>query len=437
MDRTSRLFNPTPVLRTPTWATRHGWDNLFHPLTALQLGVDIVVALVMWSLTVPISVAIVEDFPGTIVLLVSTICTLALVFRHYCPEITAAIVALCLLLTLASHDGFIPLIFCAPAALYSVAAHGDKKLHKFFLFLAALGCLLGPARWTYSISMFNPVSVPVLLALYLVITSVIVALSWVAGLLRRQARANQEQRLEIARTSARAQNATIQLAAEEERGRIARDVHDVVAHSLALIVVQAEGGRYAAKAARDSDPAKSADAAIAALDTIVTAARESLAQTRTLVTTLRGDAPAETAPQQGIDNIPALVDSVREGDVDVALTIEGDPAVHAVPSQQVQVAAYRIAQECLTNMMKHAGPGARGAMLLRHTPEAVEVQMVNTVTAGAAATGAENSAGGHGLVGMAERAKNVGGSLMTGRGVGNEFTVFAHLPVPPAEDAAV
>lgn len=191
-----------------------------------------------------------------------------------------------------------------------------------------------------------------------------------------------------------------------ERARIARDVHDAMAHSLAIVIAQADGA-LASGAGDDAD---------AALSTIAETARRALADVREVLERIDSDGPA-----LGAGDLPALIDTVRSTGLDVRLSISGEP--DAVPTV-VSLAAYRIVQESLTNTLRHTvGPAAADVTIDWRGAGAVIV---------VASTGdaRDDSAGaGRGIAGMTERARMLGGWLSAGRN-GDEFVVTATLPYP-------
>jgi signal transduction histidine kinase len=237
---------------------------------------------------------------------------------------------------------------------------------------------------------------------------------WLAGVVvrgRRQAAALAARNAALQRQAERA--------AAAERARIARELHDIVAHHLSVIVLQAAGARASGKPAG------------AALEKIENSGRQALAETRRLLGVLR-DTGEESglAPQPGISELDALADSVRAAGLPVNLVIDGDPA--ALPAA-VDVSVYRIVQEALTNVLKHAGP-ASADVTIGCAEEAVTIEITDN---GAGAPGNQAPAGGHGLAGMGERVTVFGGELCTGPRPGGGFAVRARLPLadglPPGE----
>jgi signal transduction histidine kinase len=208
----------------------------------------------------------------------------------------------------------------------------------------------------------------------------------------------------------------------EERARIARELHDVVAHHMSVVALQAEAAPY-----------KIADLPPQARETFRTirdAAREALAETRRVVGLLRDEAEAaERVPQPGLDRLDDLVERGRHAGLDVAARIVGVPRPLAAG---VDLSAYRIVQEALSNAARHA-PRSTVRVEVRYGPDRLTVAVADNgdgVPAGAAGDGARADAtgGGHGLVGMRERVTMLGGSLATGPADGGGFVVTAELP---------
>ncbi|MFF5446226.1 sensor histidine kinase [Streptomyces sp. NPDC012888] len=215
----------------------------------------------------------------------------------------------------------------------------------------------------------------------------------------------------------------------EERARIARELHDVVAHHMSVITVQADSAPY--RLAGLPDGAREEFEAIAA------AARESLAEMRRLLVVLRGDgADGERAPQPGLDRLPQLVEAtVRAGqpvELSLAAALSGAGARARVLPQAVDLSAYRIVQEALANVVRHA-PGAPTRVSVTEDGAELLVLVVNGPAEGAPAP-LEDSGTGHGLVGMRERVRLTGGTLDTGPLPDGGFRVAARLPL--TEDAS-
>jgi signal transduction histidine kinase len=200
----------------------------------------------------------------------------------------------------------------------------------------------------------------------------------------------------------------------EERARIARELHDVVAHRVSLMTVQAG----AAKIVAVDDP----QAAMAAMAAVEQAGREALGELRHLLGVLRPDADAGGLwPQPRVADIPGLVEEFRGAGLDVSLTMDGvDDGFPA----HVDLSAYRIVQEALTNVLKHAGPGTRAQVRLSVDDHQLAVHVLDDGDGSAILPGS-----GHGIIGMRERALLLGGRLEAGPRPGSGFQINAHLPV--------
>ena len=202
----------------------------------------------------------------------------------------------------------------------------------------------------------------------------------------------------------------------DERLRIARELHDVIGHSISLIAIQSEA---AARSAR-SNP----DAVPAFLSRISAASRQALAEMRGVLAVLRPDAEAELSPQPGLEQVGGLVASLRAGGLETRL--EAEP-MHLPPG--IALAVYRIVQESLTNVLKHAGAGAKAGVTIIRSRGTVRVSVHDD---GAGPSGRASSTA-HGIVGMRERAAAYGGTLRTGARPGGGFEVEASIPLPGQE----
>jgi len=208
----------------------------------------------------------------------------------------------------------------------------------------------------------------------------------------------------------------------EERQRIARELHDVVAHHMSVIAIQAEAAPY-----KTADPPKEL---VESFTEIRASALSGLNELRRVLGVLRSDRP-DVAPQPGLDDLPGLLDSARNGGVTVTAGISGTP--RPLP-EGVDLSAYRIVQEALSNAMRHA-PGATVQVHLHYGEAALVIEIRNDAVAGSQAAAGQSGAagssngGGHGIIGMRERAAMLGGHV-DARPTGNgEFLVTAALPL--------
>jgi signal transduction histidine kinase len=201
-----------------------------------------------------------------------------------------------------------------------------------------------------------------------------------------------------------------------ERSRIARELHDVVAHCVSVMVVQAG----VSEALLTDSPER----ARASLEAVQKTGQEAVAELTRMLGLLRGgapDSPHRLAPQPGVAQLPDLVERLTASGLHVQLDTVGD--VRPLPPG-TDLTVFRITQEALTNTLKHAGPGAKAYVALRYLPRTVEIEVTDTGIGAAAPNGC-----GHGLIGMAERVSVFGGSLQTGTRREGGFRVFVALPV--------
>jgi signal transduction histidine kinase len=199
-----------------------------------------------------------------------------------------------------------------------------------------------------------------------------------------------------------------------ERAAIARELHDVVAHHMSVMVVQAG----AARAVGDSNPAAASDA----LRQIEASGRTGLAEMRRLLGILKADGDGDgRTPQPGLADLGELLDSMRATGLAVEVVVEGSP--RRLPPG-VDLSAYRIVQEALTNVLRHAG-GASARVLIRHEPDALELEIADD---GPGPRDGQQASAGHGLIGMRERAQLFGGAFEAGPRPGGGFLVRARLP---------
>jgi signal transduction histidine kinase len=250
--------------------------------------------------------------------------------------------------------------------------------------------------------------------------------AWVLGDRARVQRALAAELSERALRLEREREGEARRAVAAERARIARELHDVVAHHVSMMVVQAEAGPVAA----ERDPARAAGA----FEAIAATGRQALVEMRRLLGVLRqeaeprgGLAPAAgLAPQPGLDALPSLVEQVGRAGLAVELVVEGTEA--ALPPG-IDLSAYRIIQEALTNAVRHGGAG-QARVVVRYGEDDLELQIENQGPAGSGDRQVRRSGrSGRGLLGMRERVSLFGGELQAGRGPDGGFTVVARLPI--------
>ena len=246
----------------------------------------------------------------------------------------------------------------------------------------------------------------------LVIVPAMFFVGWLAGFALRQRAAQAEEAEERAARAERERAAAARIAVAEERGRIARELHDVVAHAVSVMVLQVGAVRHRLPPALAEDKE--------ALTDVEKAGRTALAQMRHLLGALHDGEDVELAPQPGLDDLDALVEQVGRAGLPVRLTVEGN----AVPlPRPVDLSAYRIVQEGLTNSLKHA-KASRADVTVRYGAEDLQLELHDD------GVGAPSSDGlGHGLVGIQERVKIYGGEMSAGPGQGGGFVLTARLPL--------
>lgn len=297
-------------------------------------------------------------------------------------------------------------------AIYTVAAHCTNRKRSF--------SVLGTTLIGMFISLqFLPTDLPPNL---LISNTVIFVTAWVLGdNLQTRRRYVNELELKAERLERdRAEGA--HKAVAEERSRIARELHDVVAHNVSVMVVQAGGARRTL----DRDPER----ARAVIESIETTGRQALTEMRRLLGVLRTDDEATDAlaPQPGVSRLDDLVQHVRSAGLPVQLSVQGNPVPLAAG---VELSAYRIVQEALTNALKHAGP-ASAQVLVRYGVEDLQVTIRDNGRGSAAALARSDASAepaGHGLDGMRERVSLFGGVLHAGPRRGGGYEVVATLPL--------
>ncbi|MFD9128942.1 sensor histidine kinase [Kitasatospora sp. NPDC059571] len=226
----------------------------------------------------------------------------------------------------------------------------------------------------------------------------------------------------------RERDAQAKVAVAAERARIARELHDVVAHNVSVMIVQADGAAYVL----DNSPQQAKEA----LATIAGTGRQALVEMRRLLGVLRTTETAEEyVPQPGVEELPELLEQVRAAGLPVDFATSGEP--RELP-RGLELTVYRIVQEALTNVRKHGGPGARARVAVDFGDRALEVLVEDD---GRGTTGEQLAGGGadglgHGLIGMRERVGMVSGSLDIGPRPGGGFRIRAVLPLRTSGDRA-
>jgi signal transduction histidine kinase len=222
------------------------------------------------------------------------------------------------------------------------------------------------------------------------------------------------EQVRVAEERARRTEAEAERAIQEERSRITRELHDVLAHSVSVMTVQASAVRRLLTPEQERERE--------ALRTVEETGRQALSEMRRMLGIMRIEEEVPSlAPQPGLKTLPALVEQVRQSGLPVELTVEGEPVQLAAG---VDLSAYRIVQEALTNTLKHAGRPAHAWVAVRYVGDDVEIEVADDGRNDGVSDGT-----GHGLVGMRERVAICGGELQSGPRPGGGFCISARLPV--------
>ena len=336
--------------------------------------------------------------------------TLPLALRRRAPAavLLTAASALVLVAMLVSHSQGIPVeIFIAMLlAFYSVGAHCDdrRSLAVAAVAVAAIAVADLARPGAFSASGTRP-------AAWLAF-----AIAWLVGRDLRRRRQRVAELEDRAALLEREREERAQQAVGEERARIARELHDVIAHGVSVIVVQAQAGPHLL-----AEPER----VIGVFNSIESSGRDALAELRRVLGILRaGDQQLAIGPQPGLASLQSLVEQVRASGLPVTVRIEGEPV--RLPAG-IDLAAYRIVQEALTNIVKHAGD-TTAEVVVRYQERALELDVVDD---GHGAAGTVNGSG-HGLIGMRERVALYGGTLEAGQNNGSGYAVRARLPLGEA-----
>ncbi|GAA3502123.1 sensor histidine kinase [Streptomyces albogriseolus] len=398
-------------------------QRLYDFLRRHPTWVDGFWAVILFGLSV-LGGATVEEAQGTelpaltvpVVLLLSLVVAL----RRRMPERMLVLALVVGVAQLALDVATVPADFALLVIVYTVAAVGARWASRLALTAGLCAAPLAQLRWP------SPQAGTVENVALSVILAVPFALAWVLGDSIRTRRAYFAQLEERAARLEKEREAQAKVAVAAERARIARELHDVVAHNVSVMVVQADGAAYVLDAAPDQ--------AKKALETISTTGRQALAEMRRLLGVLRTgehQEAGEYVPQPGLQQIEDLVEQCRESGLPVDFKVEGTS--RELP-RGVELTAYRIVQEALTNTRKHGGPHAGASVRLVYFDDGLGL-LVEDDGKGAPHELYEEGGfdgQGHGLIGMRERVGMVGGTLDAGPRPGGGFRISALLPLKPA-----
>jgi signal transduction histidine kinase len=357
---------------------------------------------------------------GTGFAVVSVLLAAPLAVRRTRPEICLAAVsgaALVQWLTVIDSNGLLHADVAVPVAVHAAAAYGRAWAGRAGLAVSLLGAVLGGTSLPL---LPSPVSTHLVFGAFIASVG---AAAWAIGILNRMRRRQVEALAERARLLEVEREQRDKLAVLAERTRIAREMHDVVAHSLAVVIAQADGGLYAG----------TPQVGTTALTAIAGHARRALAETRRVLGVLRdGTAPpgpgghdGPGTPQPGIEDLPGLVERVRTGGLAVDLELDLPSAASIEPG--LSLVAYRIVQEGLTNVLKHAGTGARTEVAVRCCPRLLEIEVLDD----GRGPSSVRPGPGYGVLGMRERVSAYGGTVTLAPRPGGGAALRARIPVPP------
>ena len=381
--------------------------------------------------------------------LISALCsTTALYFRYRFPygSIYVVIAALCLTLVTPFPDSLV--ITCYPPvslAAYHIGRHWTRRARFRGLIFGWVGALAVTVQASLSfLYHWDDIPARIFISLMLgVLCGSIFTVFWFLGDSRRMRELRSEEFKERARRLEYEQEQERRLAAQDERTRIAREMHDIVAHSLSSIISQADGARYAAASARAQQAEQSGqaqqqsepDIAEQTLELIADTARDSLTQMRSLLGLLRTDEATTYAPVPTLSDIPALVEQSRRAGLPVTFTGITGTMTRTLP-QGAELAAYRTVQEALTNALKHS-PGAATTITIHWGKDGLQLRVQNDPVSAVspASTSASNQrttspvpGSGNGLRGMSERIALYHGALTYGLQPDGSWLVEAALP---------
>ena len=379
--------------------------------------------------------------------LISALCsTTALYFRYRFPygSIYVVIAALCLTLVTPFPDSLV--ITCYPPvslAAYHTGRHWTRRARFRALILGWVGALAVTVQASLSfLYHWDDIPARIFICLMLgVLCGSIFTVFWFLGDSRRMRELRSEEFKERARRLEYEQEQERRLAAQDERTRIAREMHDIVAHSLSSIISQADGARYAAASARtaraqqtqqaeQSGQAQQSEPDIAeqTLELIADTARDSLTQMRSLLGLLRTDEATAYAPVPTLSDVPALVEQSRRAGLPVTFTGITGTMARTLP-QGAELAAYRTVQEALTNALKHS-PGAATTVTIHWGEDGLHLWVHNDPVSSTVAQHIARPVpgSGNGLRGMSERIALYHGTLTYGLQPDGGWLVEAALP---------
>jgi len=370
---------------------------------SLALDVGPVVALTLVALLMDYGERFQSPMP-TLVFVVAP-----LLVRRYAPLAVLLFVALGTLLTAANSPTPVVQVLSvalASATLGAAAGPTSAERTRNALVVVAVASFLVVGLAALGADAFEAVVLPF----------VILLPSWLVGDVLRMRRLDALERVAAVERSMREQEERMRAAAAEERRHMARELHDVVAHAVSVMIIQAGAARQVLRS--------SPDEAESSLLAVEATGREAMTELRRFLGALADDEAGGLAPQPGIGALGSLVERVREAGLPASLEVDGEPV--AVPAS-LDVTVYRIVQEALTNALRYARHAAT-LVRLSWEPEQLRVEILDD---GPAAAASAIEGAGRGLLGMRDRASLVGGRVEAGPRVGGGYAVRAWLPLEP------
>ncbi|PRZ17707.1 sensor histidine kinase [Nesterenkonia sandarakina] len=364
--------------------------------------------------------------PWWVIILVEVFAILPLAFSRTNPGAAAGVIAVfcATQLVIGTAPGVSAL--AVPLVLYACAKYSTPRVSWSFLAVALLGAAALGAyfifldmyymqQYDYYNSWTNSLVSAGLIAGF---AAAVALTSWLAGHLAGRRRRELGAISERNQLLIRERDQEARLAVDAERMRIAREMHDVISHSMSVMIAQADGGRYVLQ--------QSPERAERAFATISDTGREALTEMRRMLGVLRDeDGALQKRPAPGVQDLPQLIEDVAASGLPVRLHMLSD-SIPKLP-EGVGLAAYRIVQEALTNTLKHAGPQAHAEVWVATAAEAEPALMLEVRDSGRGAAAPDDGAG-SGLLGMTERARLYGGTVTTRAHAGG-FDVLARFPL--------
>ncbi|MDR1711246.1 MAG: sensor histidine kinase [Propionibacteriaceae bacterium] len=382
----------------PPGATRHDW--VFDSVLALGLGL----------LTVPIYLVSYLREYSRAEIIAAMLMIAPLILRRHSPILSLVGIAGAGAALLVISSQMSASMLALPVISYSMARWIPGGLARLSVLVGFVGSILAPARWFLPTAGRPSMQQGIFFLMAALICFGLVVTPYAIGRRVRESSQAHAERVSSAQTR---QLQQARLAESRVRTQIARELHDIVAHSLSVMIVQAEGGRALAK--------KRPEAAAETLDTIAETGREALSEMRRILGVLRADpedTAVEFAPAPSLTEIPDLVARTTDR---AHLTVHGTPPR---VSQAAQLTVYRVVQEALTNFLKHAGPDAKAEVVLSYGARQIVVEVTDN---GAGADAATDNPG-HGLKGMRERVASMGGFITAAPRPEGGFQVRAVIP---------